>query len=114
MNYVNYYKQMRIILLYDLPTVEEKDKKEYTKFHKKMIDLGFHMLQYSVYVKVLQNETNYKQIISRLNNIVPNKGQIILFKVTEKQYQDIYYLKGEQNKYDSIVGGNELVIFGGD
>ncbi len=114
MNYINYYKQMRLILIYDLPTVEEEDRKISQRFSKDIKRLGFNMLQYSVYTKVLQNDTSYKQNIIRLNKIIPKKGSIIVFKVTEKQFQDMQYLTGTMNRYETIVGGKELVIFGGD
>lgn len=111
---INYYKQMRLILIYDLPVVEEEDRKIYQRFNKDIKKLGFMMLQYSVYSKVLQNDTSYKQNIIRLNNIIPKRGSIIVFKVTEKQFQDMIYLSGVKNRHEAVVGGNELVIFGGE
>ena len=112
MDYINYYKQMRVILIYDLPVVEEQDRRIYTRFHKNLIALGFYMLQFSVYTKVIQNDSSFKQLSNKLNKIIPNKGSIIILKITEKQYQDMVYLTGEKNKYDLLVGGRELVVFG--
>lgn len=114
MCYINYYKQMRIILIYDLPMINQEDQREYNKFHKNIVKLGFYMIQYSVYTKVLQNETVYKQMKTKLDRLIPSQGNIIMMKVTEKQFQDMIYLKGEKNKFETIVGGNELVIFKGE
>lgn len=105
---------MRLILVYDLPVIEEEDRRIYNKFHRNIIRLGFYMLQYSVYSKVLQNDTSLKQYMFKLEKITPEKGSVILLKVTEKQYQDMIYLRGEKNKFDILVGGKELVVFGGD
>ncbi len=105
---------MRLLLIYDLPVIEEIDKKIYSKFHRDIIRHGFYMLQYSVYSKVIQNDTSMRQYMMKLDKIVPQKGKIILLKITEKQYQDIIYLRGDKNKFDSLVGGKEFVIFGGD
>lgn len=105
---------MRLILIYDLPTTDESDKKIYGKFHRNIIRLGFYRLQYSVYSKVIQNDTSLKQYTIKLNKILPQKGNIILMKVTEKQYQNMIYLRGEKNKFDILVGGKEFVVFGGD
>lgn len=113
-NYINYYKQMRVLLIYDLPVELDEDKKAYQKFTKEIKKIGFNMLQYSVYSKVIQNDTSFKQLRIKINRFLPNKGSIILFKITEKQYQDMIYLVGFKNKFDSIIGGNELVVFGGD
>lgn len=112
MDYINYYKQMRVLLIYDLPMEEEKDRKIYNRFHRNITTLGFYMLQFSVYTKVLQNETAFKQQYVKLGKIIPTKGNIIILKITEKQYQDMIYLTGEKNKFDMLVGGKELVIFG--
>lgn len=114
MNYINNYKQMRLILIYDLPTVEDIDQRIYNKFHNQLKKNGFYMLQYSVYIKVLSNDTAYSQMYSKLGKIVPKKGSVIAFKLTEKQFQSMVYLRGEQNLFETIVGGNELVIFRGD
>lgn len=113
MQYINYYKQMRLILIYDLPVVEEEDRHIYSKFHRNIMRLGFYMLQYSVYSKVIQNDTSLKQYTYKLQDIIPSKGNIILMKITEKQYQDMLYLRGEKNNFDVLVGGKELVVFGG-
>ena len=53
MEYVNYYKQMRLLLIYDLPMIDDEDRKIYQRFHNKLISIGFNMLQYSIYSKVV-------------------------------------------------------------
>lgn len=108
------YRQMKIILIYDLPTVETEDIKSYNKFHKDIKRIGFFMLQYSVYAKVLTNHSDYQNTLVRVKKVVPKKGSIIILRLTEKQYEDMIYLSGEKNFYDTIVGGNEVIIFGGD
>lgn len=114
MEYVNYYKQMRLLLIYDLPMIEDEDRRIYQRFHNKLISIGFYMLQYSVYAKVIQNDQAYRQLTTKVNKILPQKGNIALLKVTEKQYEEMIYLRGEKNKFDVLVDGKELIVFGGD
>ena len=114
MKYINYYRQMRLILIYDLPVTEPEDRRIYQKFSNSLKRIGFSMIQFSVYSKVIPNDTTYKQSIIKLNRIIPNKGSVIAFKITEKQYQDMIYLTGVKNRFETIVGGKELVIFGGE
>lgn len=114
MKYINFYKQMRVILIYDLPMVEENDRRIYNQFHNKLKKNGFYMIQYSVYTKVLQNDSSIKQIETKLSNIIPSKGSIIILQLTEKQFQGLKYLRGEKNRFESLVGGKELVVFGGE
>ena len=104
---------MRMFLFFFLPTVDEEDQRIYQKFHKQLIKLGFYMLQYSVYIKVIQNDLSYKQYINKIDSILPQKGNIAIIKLTEKQYENMVYLRGEQNKFDILVGGRELIVFGG-
>lgn len=111
---INNFRQMRAIIIYDLPMIDDEDRKIYSLFRKNIMKLGFYMIQYSVYTKVLQNESSYMQLCNKVKLIVPDKGHIIMFKITEKQFSDMIYFCGIKNKFESIVGGNELVIFGGD
>ena len=50
-------------------------------------------------------------MINKIEKIIPTKGNIIILRITEKQYQDMTYLTGEKNKFDLLVGGRELVVF---
>lgn len=52
---------MRLILIYDLPAVEDNDKRIYNRFHTNIVKLGFYMLQYLIYVKVVTNDITMKQ-----------------------------------------------------
>ena len=108
------YRKMRAIILFDLPSVEKQDMANNQRFIKKLKKIGFYMLQFSVYTKVLINQSEYDRIIKKVKQIIPNKGNIIILKLTDKQYNDMIYLNGEKNKYDSIVGLNDVVYFGGD
>lgn len=45
------FKQMRILLFYDLPTVTKADRAIFAKFRKNLLKLGFLMIQESIYVK---------------------------------------------------------------
>ena len=108
------YRKMRAIILFDLPSVEKQDIANNQKFIKKLKKIGFYMLQFSVYTKVLINQSEYDRIIKKVKQIIPNRGNIIILKLTDKQYNDMIYLNGEKNKYDSIVGLNNVVYFGGD
>lgn len=114
MNYINLYKQMRLLLIYDLPVTEDIDRKIYNRFHRDIIKLGFYMIQFSVYSKVIQNDTSMKQNYLKVERIVPKKGNVIILKITEKQYQNMIYLRGEKNKFDILVDGKEFIVFGGE
>ena len=108
------YRKMRMILLFDLPTTEEDDTRNYRRFLTKIKKLGFYMLQYSVYAKALVNQFDYDSVAIKVNKIIPNRGSILILKLTEKQYANMQYLSGEQNHYDTIIGNRNIVFFKGD
>ena len=83
------YRKMRAIILFDLPSVEKQDIANNQKFIKKLKKIGFYMLQFSVYTKVLINQSEYDRIIKKVKQIIPNKGNIIILKLTDKQYNDM-------------------------
>lgn len=60
------YRFMRIVLFFDLPTLTEKNRKEYTRFRKFLIKTGFMMLQESVYVKLALNATTTNTLMNNL------------------------------------------------
>ena len=108
------YRKVRIILIFDLPSVEKADISTAQKFVKSLKKLGFNMLQYSTYVKSITNTPEYERIVQRVYQIIPKKGNIVILKLTDKQYNDMVFLNGEKNKYDCLVGSNNVVFFGGD
>lgn len=43
---------MRLMIMFDLPVDTAVDRKQYRQFRKNLINEGFVMIQYSVYVRV--------------------------------------------------------------
>lgn len=43
---------MRLMVMFDLPVETSKQRREYRKFHKRLIQEGFLIIQYSVYARV--------------------------------------------------------------
>lgn len=80
--------------MFDLPNVEDYEKKEYLLFRKKLIKNGYIMFQYSVYMKCVPNQSNVKNEINRLKKNVPTNGNIRVLYITEKQYQDMEIILG--------------------
>lgn len=105
------YKKVRVLVLYDLPMTEIDDRKEYSKFRRDILKLGCYLVQFSVYAKVLKNEIYYQSFIEKLKNIMPEKGEIRVIKLTEKQYEDMIFMNGTQNNFEKRVSDNTLVVF---
>lgn len=48
------YRFMRVIVFFDLPTETNAQRREYTRFRKKLLKSGFLMMQESVYSKLAE------------------------------------------------------------
>ena len=103
------YRFMRIVLFFDLPTLTEKNRRDYTLFRKFLIKSGFMMLQESVYVKLTLNATVMNTLINNLEKNKPSEGLVQMLLVTEKQYSKLYMLLGE-NKNEILDSTERLVI----
>ena len=103
---------MRMILMFDMPTDTSDDKKAYRQFRKFLLNEGFIMHQYSVYSKLLLNNSASTARLARLKDNNPKKGSISLLTVTEKQFARMVYLHGERDA--SIGNTDSRIVFLGD
>ena len=49
---LNRYELMWMMVLFDLPVIEKKERKAATDFRNFLLDNGFSMVQYSIYTKL--------------------------------------------------------------
>ncbi|MGQ7357841.1 CRISPR-associated endonuclease Cas2 [Streptococcus suis] len=105
------YRYMRMILMFDMPTETSEERKAYRKFRKFLLSEGFIMHQFSVYSKLLLNNSANTAMVTRLKENNPKKGNITLLTVTEKQFARMIYLHGEAN---TCIGNTDsrIVILG--
>ena len=96
--------------MFDLPVVSDKDKRNYTKFRDKIIDDGFIMIQYSVYVRICKNQDDIIKHISRIKAIAPPKGNVRLIQITEKQYEQMIMLRGRKFDDEEYTSDSLIVI----
>lgn len=106
------YRFMRMILMFDMPTETAEERKAYRKFRKFLLSEGFIMHQFSVYSKLLLNNSANKAMIDRLQANNPKKGSITLLTVTEKQFARMIYLNGERNI--SVANSDRRLVFLGE
>lgn len=106
------YRYMRMILMFDMPTETVEERKAYRKFRKFLLSEGFIMHQFSVYSKLLLNNSANKAMIDRLQANNPKKGNITLLTVTEKQFARMIYLNGERDM--SVANSDKRLVFLGE
>lgn len=99
---------MRTIVFFDLPNIYLKDRKNYQKFRKYLINEGFVMMQESVYSKIVLNTQQSILLVNRIKKNAPRKGIIQVMTITEKQYAQIEYIIGESQT--KIIDSEEKLI----
>lgn len=96
MQRLNEYRVMWILVLFDLPTETKKDRKLYVEFRKKLLDDGFTMFQFSIYMRHCASRENARVHINRVKEMIPPKGEIAIICITDKQFGDIEIFYGEK------------------
>ena len=104
------YKIMRMICMFDLPVETESEKRAYRDFRKNLIKEGFVMVQYSVYVRTCPSREYGLRLEKRVKKIVPNKGNVRLLTITEKQYNDMKILVGSKKMVEEAIGAERLIV----
>ena len=99
---------MRTIVFFDLPNIYSKDKQNYQKFRKFLINEGFIMMQESVYSKIVLNSQQSELILQKIRKRSPVKGLIQVLTITEMQYAQIEYIIGEKNT--KIIDNEDRLI----
>lgn len=80
---------MWIFILFDLPTETKKERKAASDFRKKLLNDGFNMFQFSIYLRHCPTSENAEVHINRVKNWMPEYGRIGIVRITDKQFGDM-------------------------
>lgn len=89
---------MRLMIMFDLPVETSQQRRDYRQFRKALINEGFIMVQYSVYVRVCVNKKSAMFMENRVQRFLPSNGLVQSLVLTEKQYNDMHFLVGSPVK----------------
>ena len=101
---------MWILVFFDLPTETKKERKEYADFRKHLMNDGFTMFQFSIYVRHCASRENAAVHIKRVKNILPPHGDVGILCITDKQFGDIELYHSQKEKPVSSEG-QQLELF---
>ena len=91
---LNAYHIMWIIVSFDLPTETKEQRHFATRFRKDIMDDGFTMFQYSVYMRQCPGMDNAKVHLRRIERMVPPYGHVAVLCITDKQFGDMKIFYG--------------------
>lgn len=102
---------MRILLFFDLPVKTKKERRDYTRFRKYLLNEGFEMMQFSVYSRLCNGHESMERHLEKVKRNLPPRGSIRALPVTEKQYMRMRLLLGERTKNEEKITINQLTLF---
>ena len=110
MERLNEYRIMWVLVFFDLPTETKTERKIYARFRKELLQDGFNMFQFSIYLRHCASKENAEVHIKRVKDLLPEKGHIGILCVTDKQFgmMEIFFGKKEKTK---ILAPQQLELF---
>jgi len=104
------YRIMWMLVMFDLPVGTRKQRKEATGFRNFLLDQGFRMVQFSVYMRFCKGKEQVAAYARRIEKAVPEYGSINLLSFTDKQYENIVRFIGRQKQKPEKTPG-QLALF---
>lgn len=89
------YRLMWMTVMFDLPVVEKAERKAATEFRNSLLDMGFEMSQFSVYMRFCTSTAQVDTYCKRVESALPQGGKVNILQFTDKQYERIVSFHGK-------------------
>lgn len=80
------YRIMWVLIFFDLPTETKTERRDAAKFRKRLLEDGFTMFQFSIYVRHCPSRENAEVHIKRIKSSLPPLGEVGILCITDKQF----------------------------
>ena len=101
---------MWLFVFFDLPVKTKPQRKAATQFRNFLLKDGYMMIQFSVYGRVCNGQDRVEKHAQRLSSRLPAVGSVRMMQVTDKQYQRMKILVGNQ-KNNEKTKTEQLLLF---
>lgn len=92
------YRLMWMMVLFDLPVLSKRERKAATKFRQYLLDEGFEMSQFSVYMRFCAGKEQAESLTRRVERSVPETGKVHIVYFTDRQYENIVCFDGRKRE----------------
>lgn len=89
------YRLMWMVVMFDLPVGLKAERKAATDFRNTLLDLGFEMSQFSVYMRFCTGPAQVETLCKRVEAALPEGGKVNILQFTDKQYERIVSFHGK-------------------
>ena len=83
------YRIMWLFVMFDLPVGTPKERKAATGFRNDLLDLGFEMSQFSVYLKYCPSGEKAEAVGGKIQTKLPQGGKVDVLTITDKQFANM-------------------------
>jgi len=88
------YRLMWMMVIFDLPVGTKRERHAATKFRNFLLDQGFSMSQFSVYMRFCGGKDQAEGYVKRIERALPKTGLVQILHFTDKQYETIISFDG--------------------
>jgi CRISPR-associated protein Cas2 len=88
------YRLMWMVVMFDLPVLEKAERKAATDFRNALLDMGFEMSQFSVYMRFCTSPAQVDTYCKQVERALPVGGRVSVMQFTDKQYERIINFYG--------------------
>lgn len=104
------YRIMWMMVMFDLPVTSKKERKAATGFRSFLLDCGFSMAQFSVYMRFCAGKEQVESRLRQIERNLPATGRVHVVTITDKQYERIVLFDGRKRE-SSPKNPGQLVMF---
>ena len=86
---------MWLVVMFDLPARTQQEIKQARQFRSFLLDEGFEMKQWSVYLRFCAGRERAETFIRRIQGQLPGGGKVDILCITDKQYEQIIRFRNQ-------------------
>lgn len=77
---------MWCLVMFDLPVKTKRQRREATQFRNLLLDMGYGMVQYSVYARYTPTQAGNRSTIQVIKENLPPKGHVRILHISDHQW----------------------------
>lgn len=101
---------MWLYVMFDLPVSTKAERRAATKFRQKLLDEGFEMAQFSVYLRFAASKEAAEVYVERIRRELPKSGKVHIVMITDRQYANARIFTGRKRERRS-GSPDQLLLF---
>jgi CRISPR-associated protein Cas2 len=102
---------MWLVLMFDLPVLTKPQRKAATGFRQWLLDEGWEMSQFSVYLRWCAGKEQAEVRIRAVSRKVPAEGKVHVLTVTDRQFETMVVFRGGSHRRGGRGQPEQLVLF---